>query len=102
MDQSRELMSLHVCPHCLQPGVSSSQKLNSLFFAPASCRLCGKLSSLHYVNGMRAMIAWVVLTWLFIGIALFQGLWFYLAGTIPAMLFAIDRFLLSAPLLPVN
>lgn len=95
-------MSLHVCPHCLQPGVSSSQKLNSLFFAPARCRLCRKHSSLHYVHGLRAMIAWVLLTWLFIGVTLYQGLWIYLLGTIPAMLFAIDKYLLNAPLLPVK
>jgi hypothetical protein len=95
-------MRLHECPHCLQPGVSSSQKLSSLFLAPATCRLCRKRSGLHYVHGLRAMIAWVLLSWLFIGVTLYQGLWIYLLGTIPAMLFAIDKFLLGARLLPVK
>jgi hypothetical protein len=95
-------MALHACPHCHQPGVSSSQKLNSLFFAPAECQLCRKRSYLHYVHGLRAMIAWVVLSWLFIGIALYQNLWIYLLGTIPALLFAVDKFLLSAPLQRLN
>jgi hypothetical protein len=102
MDQDRRLMTLHACPHCHQPGVSSSQKLNSLLFVPAGCGLCGKRSCLHYVHGLRAMIAWVVLSWLFIGIALYQGLWIYLFGTIPALLFAVDKFLLNAPLLRVD
>jgi hypothetical protein len=95
-------MALHACPHCLQPGVSSLQKLNSLFFATAECQLCNKRSYLHYVHGLRAMIAWVVLSWLFIGIALYQNLWIYLFGTIPALLFAVDKFLLNAPLQRIN
>lgn len=95
-------MTLHACPHCHQRGVSSSQKLNSLFFAAAECRLCGKRSSLHYVNGLRAMIAWVLLSWLFIGVALYQELWLYLLGSVPALVFAVDKYLLNAPLLKVE
>lgn len=95
-------MSLHVCPHCHQPGVSTFQKLSSLCFRPASCQRCDRQSGLHYVHGLRAMITWVLLTWLFIGIALFQGFWIYLAGTIPAMLFAVDKYLLNAPLQPIG
>ena len=95
-------MSLHVCPHCLQPGVSSRQKLNSLFFAPAVCRLCRKRSTLYYANGLRVMIAWVLLSWLFIGIALYQGIWLYMLGSVPALLFAVDKYLLNAPMLRVD
>lgn len=95
-------MTLHVCPHCHQPGVSSSQKLSSLFFAPAECRLCHKRSTLYFANGLRAMIAWVVLTWLFIGIALYQRFWLSLLGTVPALFFAVDKYLLGAPLLRVD
>jgi hypothetical protein len=91
-------MALHACPHCLQPGVSSLQKLSSLVFTPAQCRLCRKRSYLHYAHGLRAMIAWVLLTWLFIGIALFQGMSIYLIGTVPALLLAVDKYLLHAPL----
>jgi len=92
-------MTFHECPHCHQRGVSTFHKLNSLFFAPATCRLCGRRSSLSYQNGLRAMIAWVLLSWLFIGIALYQELWLYLLGTVPALLFAVDKFLVNAPLL---
>lgn len=95
-------MTLHACPHCHQSGVSSSQKLNSLFFAPAVCQLCGKRSSLYYPNGLRAMIAWVLLSWLFIGIALYQGVWLYMLGSVPALFFAVDKYLLNAPLLRVE
>ena len=95
-------MTLHACPHCHQPGVSSSQKLNSLFFAPAECQLCRKRSTLYYANGLRAMIAWVLLSWLFIGIALYQGIWLYMLGSVPALLFAVDKYLLNAPMLRVD
>jgi hypothetical protein len=91
-------MALHVCPHCLQPGVSSLQKLNSLFLAPARCARCDKRSSLDFQNGLRAMIAWVVLSWIFIGIAMYERMPLYLLGTIPALLFAVDKFIMSAPL----
>jgi hypothetical protein len=95
-------MSLHVCPHCLKPGVSSSQKLNSYFFAPAECRLCHRRSYLHYTHGVRAMVVWVCLTWIFIGIAIFQQMPMYLIGTFPAMLLAVDNYMLRAPLLGLD
>lgn len=92
-------MSLHACPHCHRPGVSSLQKITSLFFTPARCRLCDKRSYLHYAHGLRAMIVWVVLSWLFIGIALYQHMSIYLIGTFPALILAVDKFLLNAPLI---
>ncbi len=95
-------MTLYACPHCLQPGVSSFHKLNSLFFAPARCQLCRKYSYLHYAHGLRAMIAWVLLSWLFIGVALFQSMSIYLIGTAPALLLAVDKYLLNAPLSAVE
>ncbi len=91
-------MTLHACPHCLKPGVSSAQKLNSYFFAPAECRLCRKLSFLPYKCGVRAMIVWVCLSWIFIGVALFQHMSIYLIGTVPALLLAVDNYMLRAPL----
>jgi hypothetical protein len=95
-------MTLHACPHCHQPGVSSNSKLNSLFFAPARCQLCRKYSYLHFEHGLRAMIAWVLLSWLFIGIAIYQHMSIYLIGTVPALLLAVDKYLLNAPLRAVE
>ncbi len=89
---------MHACPHCTQPGINSMQKLNSYFFAPAKCCLCRKYSYLHYKHGVRAMIAWVLLTWVFIGVALFQQMSIYLIGTVPALLLAVDKYMLRASL----
>ena len=89
---------MHSCPYCRQPGISSLQKLNSVFLVPAACANCGKRSFLHYVHGIHAMVAWVLLTWVFIGLAMFQHLSIYLIGTVPALVFAVDRYLLKAPL----
>jgi uncharacterized protein (DUF983 family) len=95
-------MALHACPHCLQPGISSTEKFHSLFLKPAHCRLCRKSSYLHHTHGLRAMIVWVVFSWVFIGIALYQNVWIYLIGTIPALFFAVDKFILSAPMRPLG
>jgi hypothetical protein len=65
---------------------------------PAVCALCGKRSALPYVYGIRAMVFWVIVTWVFIGIAIFERMSIYLVGTIPAMLIAVDRFMMNAPL----
>lgn len=89
---------MHACPHCHQPGIRSLPKLVSLFLIPAQCRLCHKRSYLHHTHGVRAMVVWVSLTWVFIGIALFERMSIYLVGTIPALVFAIDKYLLKAPL----
>lgn len=91
-------MALHVCPYCHQPGVSSVDKIHSLLLRPAACRLCRKSSYLHYSHGLRAMIVWVLFSWVFIGVALYQGVWIFLIGTIPALLLAVDKFILNAPL----
>lgn len=88
---------MHECPHCQHPGITSLQKLCSLF-TPAACRLCGRRSFLHLRQGLLAFITWVLLSWLFIGIALYQRQTLYLIGTIPALLLAVDKFMLRAPL----
>ncbi len=95
-------MSLHVCPHCLQPGVSSLDKVHSLLLRPARCQVCRKLCYLPYTHGLRAMIVWVIFSWIFIGVALYQDVWIYLVGTIPALFLAVDKFILSAPLRPLD
>lgn len=94
-------MALHPCPHCRQSGIGSLEKVHSLFLKPASCRLCGRASYLHHAHGLRAMIVWVVFSWVFIGIALYQDVWIYLVGTVPALFLAVDKFILSAPMRPL-
>lgn len=91
-------MALHICPHCHQPGVSSAEKVHSLLFKAARCQLCRKSSYLHYTHGLRAMIVWVLFSWVFIGVALYQNVWIFLIGTIPALFLAVDKFILTAPL----
>lgn len=89
---------MHSCPYCRKPGISSLQKFCSVFTVPAACGVCSRRSYLHYNHGVRAMVVWVVLTWIFIGIAIFQQTPIYLIGTFPALVFAIDKYILRAPL----
>lgn len=89
---------MHSCPYCRHPGISSLQKLCSVFMVPVACGVCHKRSYLHYNHGVRAMVVWVVLTWVFIGIAIFQQMSIYLIGTLPALVFAVDRYMLKIPL----
>lgn len=89
---------MHPCPHCQQEGISSLQKLCSVSFAPAVCRLCRQHSYLHIVHGLYALIMWIMLTWVFIGVALYQQMSIYLIGTVPAFFLAVDRYMLKAPL----
>ena len=93
---------MHACPHCHQPGIGTLQKLASLFLIPAACSQCRKRSFLHHLHGVRAMVVWVLLTWVFIGVAMFQHMSIYLIGTFPALVFAVDRYMLKAPLESVD
>jgi len=92
---------MHQCPHCKQPGIGTMQKLMSVSFAPARCSLCHELSYLHIVHGLYALITWIMLTWVFIGIALYQHMSIYLIGTIPAFLLAVDSCMVKAPMVCV-
>jgi hypothetical protein len=89
---------MYPCPHCKQDGISTMNKLLSVSFAPATCQLCGRRAYLHIVHALRAMVAWVLLTWVFIGVALWQGMSIYLIGAIPAFFLAVDKFMLAAPM----
>ncbi len=42
----------------------------------------------------------VMLTWVIIGVALLQSMSIYLVGTVPALVFAVDNWMLSAPMQP--
>lgn len=92
----------HTCPHCGEDGIGSWAKLTSVSFAPARCRYCQGLSYLHVVNGLMAMTFWIVVTWIFIGIALLANRSFFLIGSFPAGFLAVDRFMLQAPMRPVR
>jgi hypothetical protein len=41
-----------------------------------------------------------MLTWVIIGVALLQSMSIYLVGTVPALVFAVDNWMLSAPMQP--
>jgi hypothetical protein len=89
---------MHECPHCKHISISSLQKLCSVAFMPATCPDCSRYSYLQLTYALKAFIAWVILTWVFIGLALYQRMTIYLIGTIPAMLYAVDRYMLHAPM----
>jgi hypothetical protein len=54
------------------------------------------------IHGLLALITWIMLTWVFIGVALFLQKSFYLIGTIPALVFAVDKCMLTAPMRPFH
>jgi len=90
--------AMHECPHCHEKQISSVQKVFSVSFSPAVCPVCHKPSNLHIVQGLMMLTAWIILTWIFIGLAIMAGMSFFLLGTIPAFIVCVDRFLLQAPL----
>ena len=90
--------TLHECPHCHQRQISTYQKLFSVSFSPAICPACLKHSNVHIVHGLITLTAWMILTWLFIGLAIMAGMSFFLLGTIPAFIVCVNSFLLQAPL----
>lgn len=91
---------LHECPHCHEKQISSYQKMFSVSFSPVVCPVCKKESHVHIVQGLMMLTAWIILTWVFIGLAIMAGMSFFLLGTIPAFIVCVDRYLLKAPLEP--
>jgi hypothetical protein len=89
---------MHECPHCKHKTITSFQKLCSTSITPAVCPRCNGLSYLQLIYALRAVITWVILSWLFIGIALYQRMSIYLLGSIPALFLAVDKCMLNAPL----
>lgn len=88
----------HECPHCHEKRISSYQKIFSVSFSPAICPHCHQPSHVHIVNGLITLTAWIILTWLFIGLAIMAKMSFFLLGTIPAMIVCVNKYLLKAPL----
>jgi len=89
---------MYNCPFCNQLGITALQKLHSVFFNPAICKLCHRPSYLHLKHAIQALFTWAMLTWVFIGVALYEGMTVYLIGTVPALFLAIDKHMLTAPL----
>ncbi|MDT8399149.1 MAG: hypothetical protein RQ899_11090 [Pseudomonadales bacterium] len=66
--------------------------------APARCSFCEQKSSIHVVYGLLAMTTWIVITWVFIGLSYMSRSSFFLLGTLPALVLAVNKYLLQAPL----
>lgn len=92
--------ALHECPYCHEKQISTYQKLFSVSFSPAICPVCHKESNVHIVHGLKALTAWMILTWLFIGLSIMAGMSFFLLGTIPAFIVCVEKYLVTAPLEP--
>jgi len=90
--------SLHECPHCHEKKITSYQKVFSVFFSPVVCPECKQQSSVPIVQGLMTLTAWMILTWIFIGLAIMAGMSFFLLGTIPAFIVCVDRYLVNGPL----
>ena len=90
---------LNECPSCHEHSISNYQKIFSVSFSPASCPQCNKQSYVPIVHGLMTLTAWMILTWVFIGLAIMAGMSFFLLGTIPALIVCIDRYLIKAPLI---
>jgi len=90
---------LHECPCCHERSISNYQKIFSVAFSPACCPQCKKLSYVPIIHGLMVLTAWMILTWIFIGLAIMAGMSFFLLGTIPALIVCIDRYLIKAPLI---
>lgn len=93
---------MHECPHCHQQSISHLHKLMAVHPLTATCPQCHELCNLHVVYALSALTLWIVITWAFIGLALFFGMSFLVLGTIPALMLAVDRYMLQAPLRPVR
>ena len=90
---------LHPCPHCRQPSFTDLQKLTSLWLQPRPCKLCHKAAYLPVRSVVEALIIWTALTWIFIGTALYMRNIMFMLGTIPAAVFAVDKWIRKAPLI---
>ncbi|MEI7949688.1 MAG: hypothetical protein WCI66_05535 [Gammaproteobacteria bacterium] len=90
---------MHRCPHCRQSTFSDLQKLTLLWLQPRSCSVCHKAAYLPVRNVIVALIVWTALTWVFIGTAFYMHNIFFMLGTIPAALLAVDKWIRKAPLI---
>lgn len=92
---------MHECPHCKQESISSLQKIIAVSPIHATCTYCKRKSYIHILYGLIALTAWIIMTWMLIGLAYWFQMSFLLFGSVPAMIIAIDRYLVQAPLFKV-
>lgn len=93
---------MHECPHCHQESISTLQKLLAISPLQLSCKACQQHSYIHNVYALEALTVWIVMTWLLIALAYWFQMSFLLFGSIPAMVIAVDRYLVKAPLSKVQ
>jgi hypothetical protein len=79
---------MHECPHCHQESISTLQKLLAISPLQLSCKACQQHSYIHNVYALVALTVWIMS--------------FLLFGSIPAMVIAVDRYLIKAPLSKVQ
>lgn len=89
---------MYPCPYCQQASIPGQQKLLTSWVRPAPCPACNRLSYLPVRNIIIALLVWTALSWVFIITALLMHNVLYLFGSIPALLFAVDKWILQAPL----
>jgi len=89
---------MHKCPHCNQESISTLQKLLAIAPLQVSCNACHQYSYVRVTYALLTLTVWIVLTWILIGLAYWFQMSFLLFGTIPAMVIAVNRHLISAPL----
>lgn len=93
---------MHECPHCRKESISSWQKVLSVTFLPAKCSQCRGESHIHVMYGLVALTSWIVLTWICIGLAYMTRQSIFLLGSIPALYFAVYKYLLRAPMIAAS
>ena len=89
---------MHECPHCNQASISTLQKLLAISPLRVRCSACHQLSYVHITYALVALTVWIIMTWMLIGLSYWFQMSFLLLGTIPALIIAVDRHLLRAPL----
>lgn len=92
---------MQACPHCQQKTITNWAKLWSVTVNPVRCSACCKYSFLHAVHALKGLVFWIAISWLFIALTWFSQQVFLLLGTFPAMFYAVNHFMLGAPMRPL-
>lgn len=89
---------MHECPHCKQASISTFKKLLAIAPLQVSCSDCRQYSYVHSTYALVALTVWIIMTWVLIALSYRFQMSFLLFGTVPAMIIAVDRHLIRAPL----
>ena len=93
---------MHECPHCKQASISTLQKLLAIAPLQVNCPACHQYSYVHVTYALVALTVWIIMTWVLIALSYWFQMSFLLFGAIPAMVIAVDRYLIRAPLSKVQ